>query len=203
MALVYEATLVPSKLELLAAWLPTRLWFEGSGELERIGSYRFDDPAGEVGIEAILVRAVGSDVVFHVPLTYRGAPLVGADAHLVGTMEHSVLGRRWIYDGCGDPVALGAAAVRGEAQADVEIEVEGRMVTMPAPVSARGTGTSGTDVDAIDTVRCHDDGSVTRITAGPYEVVVARVAAAGVTGTSELRVAWDGREPVALVGVMR
>ena len=34
-----------------------------------------------------------------VPMTYRGAPLAGADEALIGTSEHGVLGRRWIYDG--------------------------------------------------------------------------------------------------------
>ena len=42
--------------------------------------------------------------VLHVPVTYRAAPVAGADEHLIGTMEHSVLGRRWAYDGCADPV---------------------------------------------------------------------------------------------------
>ena len=43
-------------------------------------------------------------VVYQVPLTYRGAPLEGGQHALVGTMEHSVLGRRWVYDGPHDPV---------------------------------------------------------------------------------------------------
>lgn len=54
------------------------------------------------------------------PLTYRGAPLPGAEPWLVGTMEHSVLGRRWVYDGCGDPVhvaALVATILAGGIQA--------------------------------------------------------------------------------------
>ena len=59
MALLHGgASLVPSKLELLAAWLPSRPWFTGDASaLEAVGSYRFDDPDGEVGMETHLVRA--------------------------------------------------------------------------------------------------------------------------------------------------
>ena len=79
MALLHQAELVPTKLELLAAWLPGRPWYqEQAGELARTAAYRFDDPAGEVGIDTILVSA-GDGPVYQVPLTYRGAPLDGAD----------------------------------------------------------------------------------------------------------------------------
>jgi Maltokinase N-terminal cap domain len=41
--------------------------------------------------------------IHHIPLTYRDDPLQGGEAWLIGIAEHSVLGRRWIYDACGDP----------------------------------------------------------------------------------------------------
>ena len=47
------------------------------------------------------------------PVTYRDAPLPGADAWLIGTMDHSVLGKRWVYDGVGDPVYLLTVGYRG------------------------------------------------------------------------------------------
>src|SRR6185312_16942664 len=104
MALIHKATLDPTKLELLAAWLPGKSWHQAApGELERVASYRFDDPAGAVGVETLLVRS-GDGPVFQVPLTYRAAPLAGADDWLVGTMNHSVLGKRWAYDAVADPV---------------------------------------------------------------------------------------------------
>lgn len=104
MALIYSTTLRPSKLELLAAWLPSQGWFHGdASQLKPIGAYRFDDPAGEVGIEGHILTA-GDDTVYHVPLTYRGAALPGGDTHLLGTVEHGVLGRRWFTDATGDPV---------------------------------------------------------------------------------------------------
>lgn len=57
MAIIYNATLNPSKLDLLNAWLPSRPWFTGVADVQRVGAYRFDDPAGEVGIEAFLLQA--------------------------------------------------------------------------------------------------------------------------------------------------
>ena len=96
MAILHRATLVPSKLELLEEWLPRQPWFTGSAAgLERVAGYRFDDPAGEVGIETLLVRAPGGPLV-QVPLTYRAAPLPDGARWLVGTLEHSVLGTRWV-----------------------------------------------------------------------------------------------------------
>ena len=104
MALIYSTTLRPSKLELLAGWLPSQDWFHGdASQLTSVGAYRFDDPAGEVGMEGHVLTA-GDDTVYHVPLTYRGAALEGADEFLVGTVEHGVLGTRWFYDATGDPV---------------------------------------------------------------------------------------------------
>ncbi|WP_227982178.1 maltokinase N-terminal cap-like domain-containing protein [Nocardia spumae] len=109
MAVVHRTTLRPGKLDLLTTWLPTRQWFTGTTpQLHRGGGFRLDDPAGEVGIECMIVidTADPARPAYHVPLTYRGAPLPGAEAALVGTSEHGVLGRRWIYDAAADPVAV-------------------------------------------------------------------------------------------------
>jgi hypothetical protein len=100
MAIVHRAELTPSKIDLLNAWLPGQDWYSGAAEAERESAFRFDDPAGEVGIETFLVRS--GDALFHVPLTYRSGPLDGG--RLVGELEHSVLGHRWVYDGPSDPV---------------------------------------------------------------------------------------------------
>lgn len=98
-----DATLSPTKLELVVGWLPKQPWFDGDTSTARIvGAYRFVDPDGDVGIETLLVRV--GDTTYHVPLTYRGAPLDEAADYLVGTMDHSLLGTRWVYDATGDPV---------------------------------------------------------------------------------------------------
>ena len=105
MALLHRAELHPTKLELLAGWLRGRRWFreQSAADVVRVASFRFDDPAGAVGIETMLVMA-GSGPVYQAPLTYRDAALEHGDDWLVGIAEHSVLGRRWVYDACGDPV---------------------------------------------------------------------------------------------------
>lgn len=144
MAIVHRTTLTPSKLELLEVWLPRQEWAEGIGSPTLIGAYRFDDPAGEVGLEGLLVETeIG---LLHVPLSYRAAPLAGAEAHLVGTMEHGVLGQRWAYDGEFDP-AWRAAALHtiftGSEGSNLLVHKDGELVdTVDTPVQVRGTGSS-------------------------------------------------------------
>jgi hypothetical protein len=71
MAIIHQATLVPTKAELVASWLPAQPWFDGAAQhVHPVAAYRFDDPAGEVGIESHLFEVDGRLV--HVPLTYRG-----------------------------------------------------------------------------------------------------------------------------------
>lgn len=118
MSLIHRTTMSPSKYELLAAWLPRQPWFAGDpARLEPIGAYRFDDPEDEVGIEGHVFTA-GDGAVYHVPLTYRGAPLAGGEQFLIGTAEHGVLGTRWFTDAIGDPVFREVAA-RAIAQGGV------------------------------------------------------------------------------------
>ncbi|RKN77185.1 1,4-alpha-glucan branching protein [Streptomyces klenkii] len=124
MAVIHSTTLKPNKLELLTSWLPSRPWYRGGAgepQLTRAGGFRLDDPQGEVGMEFIVVTDTGGaePVSYLVPLTYRGAPLDGAEHALVGTMQHGVLGRRWVYDGCHDPVLVAEllALIEGRAQA--------------------------------------------------------------------------------------
>ncbi|MFD8716799.1 1,4-alpha-glucan branching protein [Streptomyces sp. NPDC059629] len=122
MALIHRTTLKPTKVELLAAWLPTRPWYHGfaAPELVKAGGFRLDDPEGEVGIEFMVVTEESG--AYLVPLTYRGAPLDGAEHALVGTMEHGVLGPRWAYDGCHDPVLTAGllALIEGRTEAQAQ-----------------------------------------------------------------------------------
>ena len=126
---IHQATLTPTKLELLPDWMARQRWYAAKGRvprLRRLWSWRLDDPAGQVGIETILVvdESGPEPVVYQVPLTYRGAPLESAHHALIGTMEHSVLGKRWVYDGPHDPVyaaqllelALGRAVPQAGSQ---------------------------------------------------------------------------------------
>lgn len=115
-----DTTLVPSKLELIAGWIPKQSWFEGdTADLRTVASYRFVDPDGEVGIETILVSSGG--LTYQVPLTYRAEPLAEAESALVGTMEHGVLGTRYAYDAVADPVYL-VELMRVIHEADTQAE---------------------------------------------------------------------------------
>ena len=157
MALLHQATVTPSKLELVRDWLPSQPWYLGErgADLVPVAAYRFDDPDGEVGVETILTAAPDG-AVFQVPVTYRGAPLDGAEAWLIGTMQHSVLGPRWVYDGLGDPVYLATVthAVRTAArQADLLIEIDGEMVTREPTATVRGSGSDSEGDVRVDLVR--------------------------------------------------
>jgi hypothetical protein len=127
MAVIHHTTVKPTKLELLTDWLPTRPWYRGGPDapvLEKSGGFRLDDPEGEVGIEFMVATDTSGPepTAYLVPLTYRGAPLEGGGHALIGTMEHGVLGRRWAYDGCHDPVLVAEllALIEGRAQAQAQ-----------------------------------------------------------------------------------
>ncbi|MEV4119836.1 hypothetical protein [Micromonospora sp. NPDC049645] len=199
MALLHKATLRPTKLELLTTWLPGRPWFAGPPGVEMVsrGAYRFDDPAGEVGIETMLVGAADGPV-HHVPLTYRAAPLDGADAWLVGTTEHSVLGRRWVYDGCVDPVyaaALAQAIFTGSGQAEQYFEVDGRREVREPTVTVVVDGAVDHDAPAAGNVRRVVDEDHTVIDTDTVELVVVRRPDAGADGSTgaTLKGRWDGQ----------
>ncbi|NHC47048.1 CG0192-related protein [Motilibacter aurantiacus] len=202
MALIHQAELRPTKLELLADWLPAQRWYAGSGAPARVGAYRFDDPDGEVGIETFLVRA-GDGPVLQVPLTYRAAPLEGAQDRLVGTIDHSVLGQRWVYDGCHDPVyvaALAAAIRTGSGEAVEYVAAGGRLEARASLASVRGSGAPSLSAEPgrIESV---DDGDPTLVRCERLELAVVRAVAAGDgrPGGAVLTGSWDGQAvPVLL-----
>lgn len=231
MALLHQAELRPTKPELLATWLPTRAWAgrpDGAAPVvERVGAYRFDDPDGEVGVETILVRHGGR--LLQVPLTYRGHPAADLEPHLVGTMEHSVLGQRWVYDACGDPVyaAVLAATIRtGGTEAEEVLVVDGERRRRQPSVTVRGTGESADPVadgpgavtersGATTTapVTAVDDAMSTRVSSPWGSLVVVRVlpepgtaadegALGGVPeGAPRLHGRWEGAPRVTLAAL--
>ncbi|MGN5240276.1 maltokinase N-terminal cap-like domain-containing protein [Rhodococcus sp. SJ-3] len=174
MALLYSADLSPSKQDVITAWLPAADYYPGTAPvLEPLGAYRFDDPDGEVGIEIHLVRDADG-AVYQVPLTYRGAPL--PTAQLVGQIEHSVLGHRYVYDATTDPVyvtQLLATIDGGGCEAEQFVHIDGaepRKITNA--VRARGTGTGLASGIAVTEARCAAVGTDTVIEAGGATVVV-------------------------------
>ncbi|WP_030313876.1 maltokinase N-terminal cap-like domain-containing protein [Streptomyces flavochromogenes] len=184
MAVIHKTTMQPTKLELLTEWLPTRAWHTG-GEARpaRVGGFRLDDPAGEVGIEFMVVTDGEGDeaTAYLVPLTYRGEPLDGAEHALVGTSEHGVLGTRWIYDGTHDPVLAAQlhALLTGRAQAQAQSLTDAPDLTVAvSPVPADGTA-------AAELVRVTDGPDHTDVVvrtadaAAPLTLRVRRVLGAG------------------------
>ncbi|GAA4266377.1 CG0192-related protein [Frondihabitans peucedani] len=228
MALLHRAELRPSKTEIIAEWARSRSWFEGDPEapFEKLASFRFDDPEGEVGIETLLVTAGGP--LLQVPLTYRGSPLAGGEAWLLGTMEHSVLGTRYAYDGMGDPAfvaALATAALTGGSQADEYVEVDGERVFREPTAVVTGSGNAGSRAVAASDLAApatRDERGITVATLRGLRVALARVpgpgsdagalaSAAGVpagAGATEdglrevVTGTWAGGDPVTLAVVL-
>jgi hypothetical protein len=182
MALLHKADMTPTKIELLTGWVRAQPWFSGEADasLENVAAYRFDDPDGQVGIETILLQA-GTGPLLQVPVTYRDAPLDGAEAALIGTTHHSVLGERWVYDAVGDPAYLAAvtnAALSGARQAELQIEIDGELVVREPTMVVAGSGTEGVAVvgpPAVAHIGIRPDRGATVVEAGPLRLVVARV----------------------------
>lgn len=206
MALLHAAEIFPGKIELIRAWAPSQPWFVGDDVgLEAIGAYRFDDPDGEVGIETILVRSA-SGPLLQIPLTYRGAPLAGADEWLITTMEHSVLGPRWVYDACGDPVyaaALATTILGGGSEAALERDSGGVREPVEPTVRVVGSG-SAADVGSVGLVDVRDVDAATLVATSVAEIEVLRVLGdSWALGGETLTGTWDGQTDPVLLAVAR
>src|SRR5690606_20630830 len=107
----------------------------------------------------------GGDEI-HVPVTYRGAPLADAEQWLIGTTEHSVLGTRWVYDACGDPVyaqMLASTILSGGTEAELFVEENGQQTRREGTAQVRGSGT-GAGVEPLPTsMQVSTSGAVTTI----------------------------------------
>ncbi len=207
MAILHDATLTPGKRDLMKAWLPSRSWFDGDLARKPHAAFRFDDPEGEVGVECFLFGPEdGSQAsTLLIPMSYRGAPLDGADEHLIGTTDHSVLGKRWVYDGCADPVAVStilSAIVTGGHEAELTLEENGRIVRFDPTCRVSGSGTSADGVRAAS-VDLVDDGNPTVTSAGDLDLVLARVVGTPVDGDQTLTAQWGDHPPVVVAAARR
>jgi len=211
-ALLHQATLTPTKLELLSASIPHQPWVGGATtDLIVLGAYRFDDPDGEVGIETHLLAA--GTTVLQVPVTYRAVPLPGANAALIATTEHSVLGRRWVYDATADPVyaaALATAVLYGGTQADIDVATDTGLRRRAPTTLVTGSGsTSGRfpTWPATGPLTGTTVATTTVITAGDLELVVLHVVdrhtTSGPAGAPTLTGTWPGQDTPALLGYAR
>ena len=214
MALLHRATLSPTKAEIISAWLPGQAWSPGRhgslepapiepAPIEMVGAYRFDDPEGRVGLEVHLVRS--NEVLLQVPLVYRDAPVDGLEGHLVGTMEHSALGQRWVYDGLADPLFIGmfaGAALTGTGQALGMVDNAGRWTVVPTPVHLDGGGWfhGPVAVDGFENVSDDEDWALLRN--DRLELRVAHRPVAGARPPIGLTARWPGQlDPVVVAEV--
>lgn len=205
MAVLHQATLVPSKLDLLRSWLPTQPWCPTKDvhSFESIGAYRFDDPEGEVGIETHLLRTPGGQTL-QVPVTYRGAPLDGAQNSLIGTSQHSVLGKRWFYDACGDMTyvsALVTTIFTGGCQADLDVVTEDGLVRREITTWVRGSGSDRPLVHVPDRVTFASSRNATTIHYGDLGITVSRVIDGGSENRGDLILSgtWQGSDTPQLL----
>ena len=204
MARFHLATITPTKAELIAEWAPTQPWgFAAGAAVDVIGSYRFDDPDGRVGMETHLVTAGG--VLFQIPLTYRDEPLEGADDALIVEMQHSVLGTRWVYDGLRDPrlvVMLAAVTLTGQGEALGLAVYDGRWYIAPSNVRIRGGGWTQERVPIDGFEPVHDDPTRLLLRNDRFDLTVFRRPGPGARPAIGLTATWDGRaEPVVLAEV--
>jgi hypothetical protein len=207
MAVHHAATIVPTKLELLQAWVPRQPWLgdADASTLTKLGSYRFDDPDGEVGMETHLLGTADGQVL-QVPLTYRGAPRTGAEGSLITTMTHTTLGDRWIYDGCHDPVyvtSLVRAILTGGREADLYAATDAGLVLEPATTHVRGNGClASTSVPALTAPAVSHKGTTSTIDAGIRLTLPRVVMTTTLATNAALSGTWPGQEtPVVLATV--
>jgi hypothetical protein len=189
---IHRTTMAPGKLELLSRWMAEQPWYLGKNgppTLTKAGGFRFDDPMGEVGIEFMFVTDAAEEEtnIYHVPLSYRGAPLIGAGVGLLGTAEHGVLGRRWIYDGAHDPVVV--AGLLALAQGAAEPQHQNLSDTPDPSVAGRSSGAVRLTASSSPSAPPRSDGSRTSIdlvavdqsgsAAGRVAVEIMRILRAG------------------------
>lgn len=211
MAEIHHTTLSPSKVELVAPWLPHQPWYIGTGtpQLSKPGGWRLDDPEGEVGIEFMVATDESGDepVHYHVPLTYRGSPLAGAEDALLGTSEHGVLGRRWIYDGAHDPVLVTQllAAFQGASEPQKQMD----SYTPDPTVACHSDLAQSLTAEQVRSVRSGPDGTDVVVAAGGQDVTIRLVRVLGgpdQDGIGHITAGWplpSGEETRSRFAVLR
>lgn len=178
--------------------------------LSQVGAYRFDDPAGDVGIETI-VMTNADGVVLQMPLSYRSAPVAGAGASLLGTMEHSVLGDRWIYNACTEPIyvaVLASTMLAGGAGAremfDNPDGFDGPDEREPSVV-VQGSGDGSTAAPVVTDVTVESVGTDSHLTGGGVTIVLPHILSAGHApeGAAHLTGTWASiGEPIVLASLL-
>jgi len=205
MALFHRATLIPTKAEAIATWVPTRSWGPSADDpIDVLGSYRFDDPEGRVGMETHLVEAGGA--LLQVPLTYRDEPLVGAEDALITEMQHSVLGTRWVYDGLRDPrfvMMLAGVAMTGQGEALGMVVYDGRWYVAPSEVRIQGGGWTQERVPVDGFELESDEATASTFHNDRFELTVFRRPVPGPRPAVGLTATWDGQIEAVILAEVR
>lgn len=202
MAQIHRATLTPSKPELVAEWLASQAAVD-PGSVEVLAAYRFDDPAGEVGVEVFLLD---SDQGLHqVPLSYRSKPLPGA--HTFATLDHSVLGTRHVADGATDPVfwqGLALLAATGVGQAALVVS-DDRLRARPPAVLLRSVGweTDAEEVRLDGWSEPAREGDLVTVGNEDLELTLSLRPGARVPGRIQVVTELSGRGELVLAGADR
>jgi hypothetical protein len=115
-----------------------------------------------------------------------------------------VLGQRWVYDACGDPVyaaVLASALLGSTSQAEEFLEVDGQLERRdPSMTVTRSGRQNAADFAGVGAVRRVVDGDPTRIVTDAFELAIIR-RRHGRTEPADatLRGAWSGQPtPVPL-----
>ncbi|WP_080792741.1 CG0192 family protein [Corynebacterium pacaense] len=94
-AKIYKTTLDPTKEAVARAWV---------GDVKLVGSYRLVDTVDDAtGIEVLIASDPDGRLV-QIPFTYRSQEI--NPEQTLTTIEHGVLGTRWVTNALGDPVAV-------------------------------------------------------------------------------------------------
>jgi len=205
MARFHRAKITPTKEELIAEWAPTKPWGPSPDvPIEVIGSYRFDDPDGRVGMETHLVAA--GDTVLQIPLTYRDEPLAGADDALIVQMQHSVLGKRWVYDGLRDArlvIMLAAVAMTGQGEALGMAVYDDRWYVAPSNVRIQGGGWNQERVPVDRFELYSDEATASVLRNDRFDLTVFRRPVPGPRPAIGLTATWDGRRDAVVLAEIR
>lgn len=182
MAIIHKATLLPGKIDLLREYLKNEssLSPHVGDDLSQIGAYRFDDPAGQVGVETHVLTS-SSGALIQVPVVYRNEQLEGAEQSFLGTMEHSVLGTRWVYEACIDPIyatELLRTILTGGTEVDEMVETPEGQVARETTVQVLGSGSSGS-APHVMAVAVERVGTVSHISTGDYKLTVPHLLTEG------------------------
>jgi hypothetical protein len=117
-------------------------------------------------------------------------------------MQHSVLGRRWVYDGLRDStfvVMLAAVAMTGQGEAIGMAVYDGRWYIAPTNVRIHGGGWTLERVPVDGFELESDDGGAAVLRNDRFDLTVFRRPTPSPRPSIGLTATWDGlREPVVL-----